>query len=83
MTKVVNAEFGKISTCVSAADVKGTLIMSWKIKSDGRTSGVTTNSAEFKGSKVARCIERVVQGFRFPAHNKPEVPINNYKFNVN
>jgi hypothetical protein len=80
--KVINASYGKVRTCVSDADVKGTLTLSWKVKGEGGVADVKVVSPEFENSQVGRCIVGVVQGLRFPAHNQDELLVGGYKFNV-
>ncbi len=53
----------------------GTLLLRWKIQTDGRTSDVEVVSDELAGSPIASCISEAVQRWRFPPHRTVREPV--------
>lgn len=47
---------------------KGKFVARWSVLPDGSTEGATVESAEFRGTPLAQCIEGLVSGWKFPRH---------------
>lgn len=47
---------------------KGKFVARWSVLPDGSTEGATVESAEFRGTPLAECIEGLVRGWKFPRH---------------
>jgi hypothetical protein len=47
---------------------KGQFVARWSVLPDGSTEGATVESAEFRGTPLAQCIEGLVRGWKFPRH---------------
>jgi predicted Zn finger-like uncharacterized protein len=54
----------------------GRIVMRWSIQPNGRTSNISCQSDEFKGSPVASCIGGLIKGWTFPRHRVQGDPIN-------
>jgi hypothetical protein len=54
----------------------GRIVMRWSIQPNGRTSSISCQSDEFKGSPVASCIGGLIKGWTFPKHRVQGDPIN-------
>lgn len=72
--RVVVEHKASIAGCIQAhkartqADAVGRLVARWSIRPDGTTAGATVETAEFQGTPLARCIEDLVRGWKFPRH---------------
>jgi hypothetical protein len=56
--------------------LSGKLVMRWTIRTNGRTSGVSVRTGEFKSTYMASCISGLVKGWKFPRHQKQGEPID-------
>jgi len=56
--------------------LSGRIVMRWSIQPNGRTSSISCQSDEFKGSPVAGCIGGLIKGWTFPKHRVQGDPIN-------
>ena len=56
--------------------LSGRIVMRWSIQPNGRTSNISCQSDEFKGSPVASCIGGLIKGWTFPRHRVQGDPIN-------
>ena len=56
--------------------LSGRIVMRWSIQTNGRTSNISCQSDEFKGSPVASCIGGLIKGWTFPKHRVQGDPIN-------
>jgi hypothetical protein len=57
-------------------DLTGRMVMRWTIQTNGRTSGVSVQSDEFKSSYAATCFSGLIKGWAFPRHRVQGEPIN-------
>jgi len=78
---VVVANKPAIMKCVSEQRKKdpglnGRLVMRWSIQTNGRTTGVSVKSEEFKKTYMASCISGLIKGWNFPKHKKQGEPID-------
>ncbi len=48
--------------------VKGQFVARWSVLPDGSTASPTVETAAFRGTPLAQCIEGLVQGWKFPRH---------------
>lgn len=78
----IRTNFGKIRTCSRDAEVKGKLLVTFSIKADGRVTGASIASDEFKGTRVGACVIKVVEDMKFPSHSGDPVPVT-YPFAIN
>ncbi len=61
---------GRIATCKRSQNknnLGGTMWVKFAIKPNGRTSNVSVSTGKFNGTDVGRCVQKAVQGMRFPA----------------
>ena len=85
---VVKANKGDISKCVGdqrskdASKATGIIKMTWSIKQDGRTSGVSVASEEFAGTFVGKCLTRAIQGWKFDAYSGDEMKPITFPYNM-
>jgi predicted Zn finger-like uncharacterized protein len=82
---VVLQNKGALQQCVKEQKEKdpgtsGKVVMRWVIKTNGTTSNVSVQTAEFRSTHVATCIGSVIKGMRFPAHKVQGDPID-FPFN--
>jgi hypothetical protein len=47
---------------------KGQFVARWSVLPDGSTASPTVETAAFRGTPLAQCIEGLVQGWKFPRH---------------
>jgi predicted Zn finger-like uncharacterized protein len=78
---VVVANKPAIVKCVNEQKKKdpglnGRLVMRWVIQPNGRTTGVSVKSEEFKKTYMASCISGLIKGWNFPKHKKQGDPID-------
>ena len=78
---VVVANKPAIVKCVNEQKKKdpgltGRLVMRWVIQTNGKTSGVSVKSEEFKKTYMATCISGLIKGWNFPKHKKQGDPID-------
>jgi predicted Zn finger-like uncharacterized protein len=78
---VVVANKPAIVKCVNEQKKKdpgltGRLVMRWVIQPNGKTSGVSVKSEEFKKTYMASCISGLIKGWNFPKHKKQGDPID-------
>lgn len=50
----------------------GSVVMSWAIEPDGRTSGVKVAKGQ-EHAGMARCLEELIKGWRFPSYSGPKM----------
>jgi predicted Zn finger-like uncharacterized protein len=72
-----------LAKCVGdqhAADpiASGTLVMHFSIATSGRTNAITVapQSAEFKGTVLAKCLTGSIKNWHFPAHKVQHAPVD-------
>lgn len=78
---VVVANKPAIVKCVNEQKKKdpgltGRLVMRWVIQTNGKTTGVSVKSEEFKKTYMATCISGLIKGWNFPKHKKQGDPID-------
>lgn len=49
----------------------GTIVMRWTIANDGTTSAVGTDTSEYSGSELDRCLRSAIENWRFPTSTGP------------
>jgi predicted Zn finger-like uncharacterized protein len=72
---VIKAGVPAIENCGKKNKVSGTLKMSWKVQTNGKTSDVQVADSKFAGTPVGTCATGVIKGWRFPVHEKASPPI--------
>lgn len=55
--------------------VTGKLVMKWTVQTSGKTSNVSVQSEEFKGTYMAGCVGGLIKGWNFPKHKQQGEPI--------
>ncbi|MHB1845962.1 MAG: GYF domain-containing protein, partial [Deltaproteobacteria bacterium] len=58
----------------------GTLVMHWKIRSDGRTSDVRADSGDFSGSPLAGCLKGQISRLRFGGYSGSQMAPIDFPF---
>lgn len=61
---------GRIATCKRTQNknnLDGTMWVKFSIRPNGRTSNVSVLTGKFNGTDLGRCVQKAVQGMRFPA----------------
>ncbi len=54
----------------------GRFVARWNLQPDGSTVGVTVETAEFRGTPLARCMENLIRSWQFPRHRvQQEEPV--------
>ena len=56
--------------------LSGRMVMRWQIHTNGRTSNVSCQSDEFKGTPLASCLAGLIKSWTFPKHRIQGEPIN-------
>jgi predicted Zn finger-like uncharacterized protein len=79
--QVVLANRPAILNCVGEQKTKdpgasGTLVMRWTIRTNGSTTGIVPQTAEYKNSHLATCMTGQIRGWKFPAHKTQGAPID-------
>lgn len=77
---VVVANKGDIAACVSAQKLQseeGTrkVVLRWSILPSGKVTEVVTETAEYRGTPLALCLEGKVRAWTFPKHREPGGPV--------
>lgn len=77
---VVVANKGDIAACVSAQKPQsgeGTrkVVLRWSILPSGKVTEVVTETAEYRGTPLALCLEGKVRGWTFPQHREQGGPV--------
>jgi hypothetical protein len=77
---VVVANKGDITSCVSAQKLQseeGTrkVVLSWSILPSGKVTDVVTETAEYRGTPLALCLEGKVRAWTFPKHREQGGPV--------
>src|SRR5262249_17503443 len=57
-------------------NLSGRMVMRWQIHTNGKTSNVSCQSDEFKGTPLAGCIGGLIKTWTFPRHKIQGEPIN-------
>lgn len=77
--KVVVSNKASIAGCIqehrarTEPGTKGQFVARWSVLPDGSTQGATVETAEFQGTPLARCVEGLVKGWKFPRHRVAQV----------
>jgi hypothetical protein len=56
--------------------LSGKLVVRWSIQTNGKTSKVAPQTAEFKNTYMATCVSNVIKQMHFPAHKVEGDPID-------
>jgi hypothetical protein len=56
--------------------LSGRMVMRWQIHANGRTSNISCQSDEFKGTPLASCLAGLIKTWTFPKHRIQGEPIN-------
>ena len=56
--------------------LSGRMVMRWQIHTNGRTSNISCQSDEFKGTPLASCLGGLIKTWTFPKHRIQGEPIN-------
>ncbi len=77
---VVVANKGDITACVSAQKLQseeGTrkVVLRWSILPSGKVTEVVTETAEYRGTPLALCLEGKVRAWTFPKHREQGGPV--------
>lgn len=77
---VVVANKGDIASCVSAQKLQseeGTrkVVLRWSILPSGKVTEVVTETAEYRGTPLALCLEGKVRAWTFPKHREQGSPV--------
>lgn len=72
---VIKAGVPAIEACGKKNKVSGTLKMSWRVQTSGKTSDVQVADSKFAGTPVGTCATGVIKGWRFPAHRTAIPPV--------
>ncbi|WP_225412696.1 AgmX/PglI C-terminal domain-containing protein [Stigmatella hybrida] len=78
--RVVVANQPAIASCIrrhkeATGSEGGSFVLRWTILSSGSTAQVGMASEEMRGTPLARCIEGLVRGWKFPRHRVQQAPI--------
>jgi len=58
------------------SNLSGRMVMRWQIHPNGKTSNVSVQTDEFKGTPLAGCIAGLIKTWTFPRHKIQGEPIN-------
>ena len=58
------------------SSLSGRMVMRWQIHTNGKTSNVSCQTDEFKGTPLASCIGGLIKTWTFPRHKIQGEPIN-------
>ena len=58
------------------ANLSGRMVMRWQIHPNGKTSNISCQTDEFKGTPLAGCIGGLIKTWTFPRHKIQGEPIN-------
>ncbi|SEM36512.1 hypothetical protein SAMN05444354_115144 [Stigmatella aurantiaca] len=77
---VVVANQPAIASCIrrhkeATGSEGGAFVLRWTILSSGSTAQVGMATEEMRGTPLARCIEGLVRGWKFPRHRVQQAPI--------
>ncbi len=77
---VVVGNKADIASCVSAQKLQseeGTrkVVLRWSILPSGKVTEVVTETAEYRGTPLALCLEGKVRAWTFPQHHEPGGPV--------
>ncbi|SEU27571.1 AgmX/PglI C-terminal domain-containing protein [Stigmatella erecta] len=77
---VVVANQPAIASCIrrhkeATGSEGGSFVLRWTILASGSTAQVGMASEEMRGTPLARCIEGLVRGWKFPRHRVQQAPI--------
>ena len=80
--QVVAQHTPALRQCTQATSgAHGRLVMSWRIRSSGRTSSVTCVTRSLRHSTLCSCIGRIIRGMHFPPYGGPQMPAIEFPFN--
>ena len=85
---VVKANKGDISRCVAeqrkkdATKAEGVIKMKFTIKKDGKTSGVSVDSADLADAYIGKCLVRSIQGWKFESYTGDELKPITFPFKL-
>jgi hypothetical protein len=77
---VVVANKGDIAACVSAQKLQAgesprKVVLRWSILPSGKVTEVVTETAEYRGTPLALCLEEKVRAWTFPKHREQGSPV--------
>ena len=77
---VVVASKGDIASCVSAQKLQSEegprkVVLRWSILPSGKVTEVVTETAEYRGTPLALCLEGKVRAWTFPKHREQGAPV--------
>jgi hypothetical protein len=77
---VVVANKGDITACVSAQKLQAgegprKVVLRWSILPSGKVTEVVTETAEYRGTPLALCLEGKVRAWTFPKHREQGSPV--------
>ncbi|MDC0711243.1 AgmX/PglI C-terminal domain-containing protein [Stigmatella sp. ncwal1] len=78
--RVVVANQPAIASCIrrhkeATGNEGGSFVLRWTILASGSTAQVGMATDEMRGTPLARCIEGLVRGWKFPRHRVQQAPI--------
>lgn len=73
---VVKTGLPKVKACGEKNGATGTIKMSWKIQTSGKTSDVAVADAKYGGTPTGTCVTNVIKALKFPASKKAPPPVS-------